>query len=95
MIPRWLNVVRGLSSERFGRVAYFTAMRQRLETDRPFRKFFEQETTEVPIYFIEKIRRDLGEFWEWLPEGAVNHDPNAYFLSKEIEVPRVPVLRMA
>ena len=26
-IPRWLNAVRGLSSERFGRVAYFTEIR--------------------------------------------------------------------
>lgn len=94
-IPRWLNVVRGLSSERFGRVAYFAEMRRRLERDRPFRQFFEQETTEVPQYFIDKIRRDLGQFWEWLPEGAVYHDPNAYLLSKELAPLRVPVLRTA
>lgn len=82
-IPRWLNVVRGLSSERFGRVRYFTEMRNRLETDRPFRRFFEQETVDIPQYFVEKIRRDLGQFWEWLPDGAIRHDPNAYFFSAE------------
>jgi len=21
---------------------------------------------------------DLGPFWDWLPEGALYHDPNAY-----------------
>jgi len=85
-IPRWLNVIRGLSSERFGRVAYFTEIRRRWETDRPLRRFFEQETNEIPPYFIDKIRRDLGHFWEWLPKGAVNHDPNAYLKSTELAI---------
>ncbi len=87
-IPRWLNVVRGLSSERFGRIGYFTEMRNRLETDRPFRQFFEQETNDIPKYFVDKIRRDLGQFWEWLPQGAIRHDPNAYFESTERIIPR-------
>jgi len=87
-IPRWLNVVRGLSSERFGRVAYFTEIRRRLDSDRPFRRFFEQETVEIPQYFTDRIRRDLGQFWEWLPEGAIHHDPNAFFLSTEKTLPR-------
>jgi len=82
-IPRWLNIVRGLSSERFGRVSYFTRIRKLLKSDRQFRDFFEQETTEIPGYFVEKIRKDLGEFWEWLPEGAIHHDPNAYLASQE------------
>ena len=77
-IPRWLNVIRGLSSERFGRVRYFSEVRGRLMTDRAFRRFFEQETTEIPEYFLNRIRTDLGEFWPWLPEGALYHDPNAY-----------------
>jgi hypothetical protein len=83
-IPRWLNAVRGLSSERFGRVAYFTEIRRRLETDRPLRSFFEQETDKIPQYFIQRIRRDLGQFWDWLPEGAIIHNPNAYLESEEL-----------
>jgi hypothetical protein len=80
-IPRWLNVVRGLSSERFSRVAYFTEMRRRLDFDKAFRRFFDQETVEIPEYFIDRIRRDLGHFWKWLPKGAIHHDPNAYLAS--------------
>ncbi|MBN1212590.1 MAG: radical SAM protein, partial [candidate division Zixibacteria bacterium] len=96
-IPRWLNVVRGLSSERFGRVAYFTEIRQMLLTDRSLQSFFEQETMEIPQYFVEKIRRDLGDFWDWLPEGAIHHDPNAYLLSQQkacisCSVPRTSVI---
>lgn len=90
-IPRWLNVVRGLSSERFGRIAYFTEVRKRLDSDRPFRRFFEQETDEIPEYFIGRIRKDLGQFWQWLPEGALRHDPNAALLSMERVLPGAAV----
>lgn len=82
-IPRWLNVVRGFSSERFGRVKYFTAVRRRLIADPQFRRFFEQETMEMPSFYVDRIRTDLGEFWHWLPEGAICHEPNAYLLSRQ------------
>ncbi len=81
-IPRWLNIVRGFSSERFGRLKYFGEIRRHLNTDRDFRTFFEQETTEIPRYFVDRIRLDLGGFWKWLPEGAIRHEPNAYLLSQ-------------
>ena len=83
-IPRWLNVVRAFSSEGSGRIKYFTEIRRRLNSDRPFRRFFEQETTEIPQFFVERIRKDLGEFWDWLPDGAIRHDHNAYLHAEEV-----------
>lgn len=83
-IPRWLNVVRGLSSERFSRIKYFTEIRHRLQTDLPMRRFFEQETDKISDFFIDRIRNDLGHFWEWLPKGAISHDQNAYLASEQI-----------
>jgi len=80
-IPKWLNVIRALSSEGSGRIKYFTEVRRRLDTDRPFRRFFEQETSEIPAFFVRRIRKDLGKFWDWLPSGALSHDPNAYLKS--------------
>ena len=82
-IPKWLNVVRGFSSEGTGRIKYFTEIRRRLVSDRPFRRFFEQETTEIPQFLVQRMRKDLGAFWDWLPEGALSHDPNAYLLSNK------------
>ncbi len=82
-IPRWLNIVRAMSSERYARVKYYTKIRRQLKSDRPFRRFFEQETTEIPQYFVEKIRRDLGDFWDWLPDGAITHNQNAYLLADD------------
>jgi hypothetical protein len=82
-IPRWLNVVRAFSSERFARVQCYSETRRRLRSDHAFRQFFEQETADIPQFFVEKIRKDLGEFWDWLPESALQHNPNAYLLSNE------------
>ncbi len=80
-IPKWMNVVRAVSSEGFGRIKYHTAMRERLETDKPLRRFFEQETTEIPQFYLNRIKNDLGPLWDWLPPGALEHDPNAYLKS--------------
>jgi hypothetical protein len=81
MIPRWMNVVRAISSEGFGRIKYHGEVRRRLDTDRPFRRYFEQETTKLPEFYLKLARRDMGPLWDWLPEGAMDHDPNAYLKS--------------
>jgi hypothetical protein len=82
-IPRWLNVVRSFSSEGTGRIKHFMEIRRRLDTDRSCRRFFDQETTVIPPFLVETIRKDLGSFWDWLPEGALSHDPNAYLSSPD------------
>ncbi|MBX2990438.1 MAG: radical SAM protein [Bacteroidetes bacterium] len=81
-IPRWLNVVRAISSEGYGRIRKYGRIRRLLDHDRQFRHFFEKETDVIPDYYVEQVRRDLGPMWHWLPEGALAHDPNAYLKSE-------------
>jgi hypothetical protein len=82
VIPRMMNVVRAISSEGYGRIKYFSEVRDRLSTDSLFRAYFEGETTRLPDFFRQRVKRDLGPLWEFLPEGALEHDPRAY-LRKE------------
>jgi hypothetical protein len=56
MIPRWMNVVRAVSSEGFGRLKYHTEVRRRLDTDAQFRRYFDQETTEIPQFYMDLAR---------------------------------------
>ena len=77
-IPRWMNVVRAVSSEGFGRIRYYQGVRERLVSDRQFRRYFEQETDTLPPFFVERVKRDLGSLWEYLPAGALEHDHHAY-----------------
>ena len=78
MIPKWMNVVRAVSSEGFGRIRYHETIQGLLETDRSVRSYMEGETTELPEFYAARIRRELGPAYEFLPEGALAHDPNAY-----------------
>ena len=80
-IPKWLNVIRALSSEGHGRFDYYSEIRRRLDLDPQFRPFFERQTTRIPQFFVDRVREDLGSFWNWLPPGALQHDPNAYLNS--------------
>lgn len=80
--PRIMNLVRAVSTEGFGRIKYHRDVRRRLSEDRQFLAYFEQETTELPQFFFDLVRKDLGMLWEWLPDGALEHDPNAYSKSE-------------
>ena len=83
VIPRWMNVVRAVSSEGFGRLAYYGDLRRRLDTDRSIQSYFDQETSHLPAFYTDQIRRDLGPLYEWLPPGALDHDPHAYRKAEE------------
>ncbi len=75
---RWINLLRAVSSEGFGRIKYYKKIKQLLATDGPTRRFFEGETTQIPSFYIERMKSDLGALWEYLPEGSLLHDPTAY-----------------
>lgn len=87
-IPGWMNVLRAVSSEGFGRIKYFRTLRGMLDTDITMRRFFEGETTEIPAFYINRVKRELGPLWAYLPEGALQHDPNAYLKRHEQEKER-------
>jgi len=77
-IPKWMNVVRAVSSEGFGRIRYHETIRGLLDTDRSVRNFMEGETDRLPEFYANRIRRELGPAYQFLPDGALAHDPNAY-----------------
>ncbi len=85
-----MNVVRAISSEDFGRIKYYTTVRRLLDTDRSMRRFFDGETSEVPSFYVERVKRDLGPLWELLPAGALRHDPNAYLHKTQQRTSRGP-----
>ena len=87
VIPRWMNVVRAVSSEGWGRIEYHTAIRRLLDTDRDVWDFLHGETDRLPAFYANRLRNDLGEMYEFLPPGGDMHDPVAYLRSHEAETP--------
>ena len=82
-MPRWLNALRAISSEGSGRLRHYSELRRRLETDAQVDAFFSQSTGELPDFYAEQVKRDLGPLWRWLPEGALSHDHHAYLNAQE------------
>ena len=53
-------------------------MRNLIDRDAQVRRFFEGETEEIPSFYADRVKRDLGPLWEALPDGALLHDVKAY-----------------
>jgi len=87
-MPRWLNGIRAVSSEGFGRLRHYSELRRRLETDAEVGAFFGQSTSALPGFYEGQVKRDLGPLWNWLPEGALSHDHHAYLKAHEPAGPR-------
>jgi hypothetical protein len=74
---RMEQLFRALTAERRNRLRYHSSMRRWLEEPQ-MRAFFEGETREIPQRFVRTIRSHLGPLWDWLPPGALEHDPDAF-----------------
>ena len=75
---QWLNFVRAISTEGFGRIKFFREVRKKLINDFKFRDFFEGESSFLPEFYTHIIRKDLGYAWDWLPKRALQYDHLAY-----------------
>ncbi len=78
-----MNLMRAVSTEGFGRMRFYRKIRRLLDEDRAFRDYFEGETSVLPEFYMNMVRKDLGKLWEWLPEGALYHDQNAYYKQEQ------------
>jgi hypothetical protein len=79
---KWMNFMRAVSSEGYGRLRFFRKVRKKLAEDKSFRHFFEGETKKLPSFYSNIVERDLGIWWQWLPKGALEHNANAYLHKK-------------
>ena len=75
---KWMNVMRAVSNEGYGRIRFYKKIKKNLKEDRAFRAYFEEETDQLPSFYKGIIQKDLGKWMRWLPESALKHDQNAY-----------------
>ena len=75
---KWMNFMRAISSEGYGRIRFFKQVRKKLIEDKGFRQYFEGESQQLPSFFMDIIKKDLGSWYSWLPDGAIHHNSNAY-----------------
>lgn len=80
---RVLNFARAVSNEGAGRIRHYAAMLDKIENDAQVRGYLAQESEAVPDIYTDKIRNDLGRFWDFLPPGAMEHDAYSYLHKSE------------
>jgi hypothetical protein len=76
---RLINLFRGATT---GRTKYQAGMARMARHDLGMRAFLNGQTRAIPAFFEARIKKDLGPLWDALPQGALNHEPNAYLMSE-------------
>ena len=61
---KWMNVMRAVSNEGYGRIRFYKMILKHLKEDKSFRDYFEGESDQMPALYDKIIRKDLGE-WRW------------------------------
>jgi hypothetical protein len=51
--------------------------------DASFRNYFEGQSKQLPSFYINIIKEDLGAWWQWFPKEAIEHNAYAYLHKKE------------
>ncbi len=75
-----LNMIRGLSSSK---PRHYARVRGLMESDPEMKAFHAGTSRRIPAFYLDKVKKDLGPFWDHLPEGALEHDERAYLRSEE------------
>ncbi|HEV7502499.1 MAG TPA: hypothetical protein VGQ33_20925, partial [Vicinamibacteria bacterium] len=92
---RWMNFVRAVSAEGFGRIKHDSNVRRLLDEDTSVRSFFEGESATIPTFYTDRVRQDLGPWWDALPEQSLQHDQNAYLKAHDAGRARAVTLEVA
>jgi hypothetical protein len=83
-LSKLMNFVRAYSSEGYFRLQYHKKLRGLMDSDRSLRNYLEQETDVVPDFYTDKVIDSLGALAEYLPEGGIEHDKDAYLKKTEL-----------
>jgi hypothetical protein len=78
------NTVRAISKAGLLRIRNDMLLRRLLDEDATFLAFLNGETGTVPPFYADRVKNDLGDLWETLPEGALQHNQNTYLESRRI-----------
>jgi len=64
---KWLTLFLSFSVGASGKIGHVSTLLKDLQNKADFRSFMMKETDRVPDFMIEKVKKDLGPMWEWLP----------------------------
>ncbi|MBI1928667.1 radical SAM protein, partial [Candidatus Poribacteria bacterium] len=72
-LPRWMNLLRAISSEGRGRYHHYVKTRHQFATDREFIDFFAGESKVPPSFYHNRLKAELGHFYDYLPARVLSY----------------------
>lgn len=73
---RWITLFMSLTVGGSGKIRFLSDMLKHIRSDTDFQVFLNKETTQVPKFMTEKVKKDLGPLWYWLPDKSLSYNPN-------------------
>jgi hypothetical protein len=80
--PRWVTLLLSLTIGGYGKRRFLSKMLSDLRKEPEFQSFIKKETSRVPAFMIENIKKELGPMWHWLPDKTLSYNTNV--LSKPV-----------
>jgi len=75
-VPKWITLLLSLTIGGRGKIKHLSNLIEDLRREPDFQSFVKKETNRVPAFLIEKVKKDLGEMWQWLPNKSLSYNPN-------------------
>ena len=75
-VPKWLTLLLSLTIGGIGKARFLSNMMHMHNSDQDFQRFVRKETNQVPAILIDRIKKELGPWWQWLPDKSLWYDPN-------------------
>ncbi len=73
---KWITLLLSATIGGSGKIRLLSAMMDKHRRETDFQSFVKKETVRVPASMIEKVKKDLGPFWHWLPNKDLSYNPN-------------------
>lgn len=71
--PKWVIFFLSITGGGWDRRHLLSSLMMRYKEDEEFRLFVSKETTNVPGFMVNKVRKDLGPLWQWLPDKSLSY----------------------
>ena len=73
---RWITLFMSLTVGGSGKKRFLSDMLKHNRTDPDFHAFLNKERLQVPQFMREKVKKDLGPLWYWLPDKSLSYNTN-------------------
>ncbi|MBS3770955.1 MAG: radical SAM protein, partial [Bacteroidales bacterium] len=79
---RWITLFMSLTVGGTGKIRFLSDMVKHIRKDQDFQAFLNKESPQVPQFMREKVKKDLGPLWYWLPDKSLSYNPNVLSRAK-------------